>query len=189
MPPMMFATAITAATFSQVPYASFRSFPISLQPSLSTQPSVRVASVPCGNMPWSSSRTHWTCAKGCVKAEVLVLKADLRSSLTISRGFQSNSVSPKVTEGSKGQRQTKKVENTDVSCCEEMTSVHPSDVTINSCISAFAGQWLQALRLLAGGPGGPGGPGGRTLQMLVIRYEGTILAAMRLGSATGLNEG
>ena len=64
--------------------------------------------------------------------------------------------------------------------------MHPSDVTINSCISAFAGQWLQALRLLAGGPGGPGG---RTLQMLVIRYEGTILAAMRLGSATGLNEG
>lgn len=53
--------------------------------------------------------------------------------------------------------------------------LHPSDVTINSCIAAFAlgGQWLQALELLAGGS--------ETLQMLVIRYEGTILAAMQLG--------
>ena len=56
--------------------------------------------------------------------------------------------------------------------------LHPSDVTINSCITAFAfsGQWLQDLELLAGG-------GSETLQMLVIRYEGTILAAMQLGSA------
>lgn len=44
------------ATFSQVSCASFRSFPTRRQPSLSTQSSVRVANVPCGNMPWSSSR-------------------------------------------------------------------------------------------------------------------------------------
>lgn len=61
---------------------------------------------------------------------------------------------------------------------QEMTRqvLHPSDVTINSCITAFAfgGQWLQSLELLAGG-------GSETLQMLVIRYEGTILAAMTAG--------
>eukprot|EP00435_Cladocopium_sp_Y103_P023279 s4131_g5.t1 len=57
--------------------------------------------------------------------------------------------------------------------------LHPSDVTINSCITAFAfgGQWLEALQLLAAHGGE------MTLQMLVIRFEGTIQAAMKLGSA------
>ena len=57
-------------------------------------------------------------------------------------------------------------------------ALHPSDVTINSCINAATGgQWLLALEILAA-------HGAETLQLLVIRYEKTILAALQLGSET-----